>query len=61
MLSTKREVQLKNANETQGLSDVSAISGKCAVAKVPSDHPTKRQFSCSFFNVILDEMRQFLH
>lgn len=33
----KSEVQLKNANETQGLCDVSAISSKCAFAKFPSD------------------------
>lgn len=41
MLSTKNEVQLKNANETQGLSDASAINSKCAAAKFPSD-PLKK-------------------
>lgn len=49
MLSTKSEVQLKNANETKGLSDASAINSKCAVAKFPSDPFKKKQwFSCTF-------------
>lgn len=43
VLSTKElRCNLKNANETQELCDVSAISSKCAGVEFPSD-PAKKQ------------------
>lgn len=41
MLSTKSEVQLKNANESQGLSDMRAINSTCEAARLLSD-PLKK-------------------